>query len=232
MPDSKQTADAKLLVIDTASPQCAALVQHGDQVFEYVESEPRQHAEKLLALVDGALAEAKLTLHELDAIAVNRGPGAFTSLRIGISVTQALAFAHDKPVLLLSSLAAWAESASRRSRANQFWVLLDARMNEGYEARYQQSIDGRLQLMGDEKITPLKDIDPQQYSDFVKIGTGWPLLVKQNEREIDGFNDKAIYHPRSLMTIAQQQWLSQELVTAAQTLPVYLREKVAEKMAA
>ncbi|NND65934.1 MAG: tRNA (adenosine(37)-N6)-threonylcarbamoyltransferase complex dimerization subunit type 1 TsaB [Gammaproteobacteria bacterium] len=223
---------ANFLIIDTASPQCAVLAQSGNQVFEFVESEPRQHAESLLPMIDEALNESGLTLAQLDAIGVNRGPGAFTSLRIGISAAQGLAFSVDKPVLLLSSLAAWAVSASSYTNERQFWVLLDARMNEVYAARWQLDADNIWQLVGDESVIPIAEVDVNQYPNWHKVGSGWSLLgnnlVNDNDKVDHEFSN--IYHPRSLLELAQQQWRLKQTVDAEQVLPVYLRNHVADKM--
>ena len=101
----------KILALDTATEACAVAVTiDGDSTERLVMG--RQHAERILDLIDELLAEAGLRPTELDAIAFGRGPGMFTGLRIGAGVTQGIAFAADLPVVPVSTLLALAQGAN------------------------------------------------------------------------------------------------------------------------
>ena len=78
----------KILALDTATEACSAALLSGGSVYERHEIAPRRHAELILPMVDGVLAEAGLSLSDVDAIAFGRGPGAFTGIRIAAGVTQ------------------------------------------------------------------------------------------------------------------------------------------------
>ena len=122
----------KLLALDTATEACSAAVLADGEVLERYELAPRRHAALILPMIESVLAEAGLEISQLDAIAVGRGPGAFTGVRIAIGIAQGIAFAADLPVALVSTLAALALGTARDTGATRIAAALDARMGEIY----------------------------------------------------------------------------------------------------
>ena len=96
-----------VLAIDTSTELCsaAALTRDGRSFLRSTLTE-RSHAELILPMVDEVLADAQMTLHDLDGLAFGRGPGGFTGLRIAAGVVQGLAYGAGLKVAPVSSLAA------------------------------------------------------------------------------------------------------------------------------
>ena len=94
----------------------------------------KPHSVSLGALVDEVLSEAGLSVSDIDAFAVDIGPGSFTGVRIGVSFVNALAYANDKPVFAVPSLAALRNLVSDEGKV---CVMLDARNGNGYAAVYE-----------------------------------------------------------------------------------------------
>ena len=94
------SASGSWLSIETSSEACSVALRIVGDTRERFELAPRRHAELILPMMLSLLAEAELTLGQLDGIAFGRGPGSFTSLRIGIGVVQGLAWGSDLPVCL------------------------------------------------------------------------------------------------------------------------------------
>lgn len=92
------------------------------------------HAEKLHVYIDEILKEAKITSNQLEAIAVSKGPGSYTGLRIGVSTAKGLCFALDKPLISVSTLKALALQVQAKSGV--IVPMLDARRLEVYSAIY------------------------------------------------------------------------------------------------
>ncbi len=117
-------------------------------------TDPFAHAEKLMPLINAALASCGLRLPDLDAIVVGLGPGPFTGLRVGIATAQALGDALDVPVHGVGShdAAARAELAAERGQPpSAFLVVTDARRREVYLSAYAG--DG-LRLLGPLPVAP------------------------------------------------------------------------------
>ncbi len=221
----------KLLAIDTVTEGCSAALLYNDEIHERYEVTPRGHSQRILPMVEELLAQADLKLAQLDAIVMDRGPGSFTGVRIGVSVAQGLAFAAELPVISISSLAALAQAAFQREGCEQALAVIDARMGEVYWGYYQFS-EGRMRLLGDEAVSPVAAIK-QQAGDWLAIGSGCQtyrdeLSSLAGVRCIE--SDEEDY-PRaaSLLALARFDWVNKNLLSAEQAQPVYLRDKVAKK---
>ena len=147
----------KLLSIETSAESCSVALSVVGNTREKFEHAPRRHAELILPMVRSLLAEAELALGQLDGIAFGRGPGSFTSLRIGIGVVQGLAWGADLPVVPVSSLAAVAQAAVERGLSpgiSRVCVAMDARMQEVYTANFEADAGGFVILSGEERVCP------------------------------------------------------------------------------
>jgi tRNA threonylcarbamoyl adenosine modification protein YeaZ len=127
-----------ILAIDTATPAVTAGVVRldGIQVLaERVTVDARAHAEQLTPNVLGALADAGLTVNDLDAVVVGCGPGPFTGLRVGMATAAAYGHALAIPVHGVCSLDAIGVGTS-----DDALVVTDARRREVYWARYRDGV--------------------------------------------------------------------------------------------
>ncbi len=137
----------KLLALDTATEHMAvALVTAPGTALTRNLPGGAAASSQLIPQVLALLAEAGLHLTSLDAVAFGQGPGAFTGLRTAVSVAQGLAFGAALGVLPIDSLLLVADDALAQAAGDTVmhqpgWVLMDARMDEIYAARYQH--DGR-----------------------------------------------------------------------------------------
>ncbi|HWQ94164.1 MAG TPA: tRNA (adenosine(37)-N6)-threonylcarbamoyltransferase complex dimerization subunit type 1 TsaB, partial [Gammaproteobacteria bacterium] len=163
----------KLLAIDTSTEACSAALLIGTETREHFKLAPREHAKLILPMVDKLLAEAGLSLSQLDAIAFGRGPGSFTGLRIAAGVAQGLAFGADVPVLPISTLAALAQGAYTDLGATRVLTALDARMSEVYWGVYQINGAGVMELHGAEEVCAPGNVSLPLDGEWVGAGSGW-----------------------------------------------------------
>src|SRR5690606_27875807 len=102
------------------------------EVHERFEVAPRRHAELALPWAEALLAEAGVARSQLDAIAVGRGPGAFTGVRLGVALAQGIALGLERPVVPVSTLMALAAPVA----GDRVIAAIDARMGEVYLAAF------------------------------------------------------------------------------------------------
>ncbi|WP_444884233.1 tRNA (adenosine(37)-N6)-threonylcarbamoyltransferase complex dimerization subunit type 1 TsaB [Microbulbifer sp. PSTR4-B] len=221
----------KILALDTTSGACSVALYSNGQITERFVQAERDHTRRLLPMVDEVLAEAQLSLPDLDALAVSRGPGSFTGLRIAISCVQGLAFSADKPVVPVSSLAALALGARR---AHPQWggdpivAMLDARMQQVYWGIYGTE-------MPNDSLIPEAVQNPEQVllslseakltNTYYGAGPGWhyEALGKARAAELDL---NALIHARDIAELAVPLYRAGAMVSAEALEPVYLRNEV------
>ena len=129
---------ALILHIETATKQCSvALAEDGKALqVQEIAQEGYSHAEKLHVFICDVLEQAKRSFGQLDAIAVSKGPGSYTGLRIGNSAAKGLCFALDIPLIAVDTLAILAAQAQEVIHEGVIVPMLDARRMEVYSARY------------------------------------------------------------------------------------------------
>ena len=125
---------AYILNIETATTNCSvSLSQNGKTILlkeDY--NNNYSHAERLHMYIDAVLNESGIISKDLDAVAVSRGPGSYTGLRIGVSAAKGLCFALDKPLVSVSTLEALAHQVTCNDGV--IVAMLDARRMEVYSA--------------------------------------------------------------------------------------------------
>ncbi len=225
----------KLLAIDTSTEACSVALQVGNERLHLDEVCPQQHSKRVLPMVQQLLTESGLSLQQLDGIVFGRGPGSFTGVRIGVGVTQGLAFGADLPVYGVSTLAAMAQAAYRLHGAKQVIAAIDARMAEiylGYFALAEPSSQPLMQAIAAEiAIKPQELTRCALQGNSVAVGTGWqtyrePLSMWQPAQICD-----EILYPsaQDMLALAIPALVAGQFVSAECAEPVYVRDEVTWK---
>jgi tRNA threonylcarbamoyladenosine biosynthesis protein TsaB len=219
-----------LLAIDTATECCSAALLCGEHLLERSELAPRRHAELILPMIDSLLSEAGLSRRRIDGVAVGRGPGAFTGVRLGISVAQGLALGLDIPVVPVSSLAALALDA-HDAPGDNILAVIDARMGEIYTGVFRRGSDGLVLPVMDEMVGRATEFIFPQSKNWTVVGTGWAAYhaalaarLPAPPRAADGTRCP---QARAVARLALPQFIAGHGVSPEYALPVYLRDKVA-----
>ena len=214
------------LAMDTVFDQCsiAILDASGQVLSSHTETGKRQQTQQILPMIDAALSETQLKLADIQALIFNRGPGAFSGIRINTAVVQALSVAHDVPCVGVSSLQAIAQAAYQQYGLSEVYSALDARMQQVYFGQYAliNNIMQSVNQDNGEDSEQLLDYDSQTTLDIPIAGNGVSLLTLH-----DGQIIYTEIHPDA--TVIGQLGIAQFIAAggteASQALPKYLRNQ-------
>ncbi|NMH87577.1 tRNA (adenosine(37)-N6)-threonylcarbamoyltransferase complex dimerization subunit type 1 TsaB [Flavivirga algicola] len=152
-----------ILNIETATTNCSVSVSKDGETIVLKEDYDKNysHAERLHVYIVDVLKEANISLDDIEAVAVSKGPGSYTGLRIGVSAAKGLCFAIDKPLISISTL----EALAHQVTCNEGVIIpmLDARRMEVYAAVFDA---GYNQI----RATEAQILDEHAFEDYLEAG--------------------------------------------------------------
>jgi tRNA threonylcarbamoyladenosine biosynthesis protein TsaB len=229
----------KLLAIETSTEACSVAVWIDGRVLERFEIAPRRHTELVLPWAGELLAEAGITKSELDAIAVGRGPGAFTGVRLAVALVQGMALALDKPVLPISTLAALAlpaaqarhDASTAEESPPRILAAIDARMGELYLGLFRHDAKLSLLALGDEWMALPSDPQIKTDGPLIGVGSGFAADAQSLKTSLGAqlieVDASALPHAADIARLAALAFDRGEAIAADLLEPAYLRDKVA-----
>ncbi len=235
-----------ILAIDSSTEACSVVVSSATGIAGDFQISPRKHAELLLPMVDAALSASKLELKQIDAIACCVGPGAFTGLRIAISMAQALGYAANLPCVAISSLQVLAAQAMQGNDAPICLASIDARMNEVYFGAFARDSAGLPVAISQEQvISPLQietnaaflqqaQLGQRETNEIVLAGSGWQAYEYGDSfKKIKQIGAKNEFpDAKYMISLAESAIAQNEIINASKLRPSYLRNNVAKKKSA
>jgi tRNA threonylcarbamoyladenosine biosynthesis protein TsaB len=140
------SALALILNIETATEVCSvAMAQDGKLLSIRESGGSYTHSENITVFIDEVIRETGVSLNHIDAVAVSKGPGSYTGLRIGVSTAKGLCFALNKPLIAVNTLLSLANNFLttnyKPQTTNLLCPMLDARRMEVYCAVYDSALN-------------------------------------------------------------------------------------------
>jgi tRNA threonylcarbamoyladenosine biosynthesis protein TsaB len=217
----------KLLAIETATEACSVALWLDGEVIERFEVAPRRHAELTLPWAEELLARAGVARTQLDAIAIGRGPGAFTGVRLAVAIGQGIALALDRPMVAVSTLAALALQAN----GPRVIAAIDARMGEVYTATFTLE-EGDAVATSAERVLPPDRFEPiDAAGGWHGVGTGFAaadgVLARTLGPALAGVDAAALPHAGDVARLAARAFARGEALPPERVEPAYLRDNVA-----
>ena len=229
-----------LLALDTATEACSVALLRGGEKTHLAQFAQREHTKHILPMVDEILAQAGITLQQVDALVFGRGPGSFTGVRIGAGIAQGLAFGAALPVIPVSNLAAMAQAAYVQYQAENVLTAIDARINEVYFAQWQaqkvrsdfgEFLDWQ-PMIAEQVCSPsnvIEQVAQQHYENTVLAGTGWAAYPELNEANLGKATEITLPSALYMLDLALPKWFAGETISPLEIEPIYLRNEVTWK---
>lgn len=219
-----------ILAIETATEACSAALLHNEQLYERYELAPQKHTSLILPMCEELMHEADINFKQINALAFGCGPGSFTGLRIAAGIIQGLAFAHQLPVIPVSTLRALAQELHRKYGVNKVLASLDARVHEIYWGEYQLDNANLMQADYPEQLCKPDNIHIPENDGWVGAGSAWSVYGDKLQNILGNKLMQIIpdVYPTATAVIlcAKQDYLAGKVVSVENALPVYLRDRV------
>lgn len=218
---------AYILNLETATKNCSVSLSHDGRltVVKEFAGEGYLHAEKLHVFIEEVLSEGGIGFKDLTAVAVSKGPGSYTGLRIGVSAAKGLCYALNIPLIAVDTL----EILARKINSSEGVIvpLIDARRMEAYCAVYDKDYN-ILQPVSAEIIT--EDSFSQLSGIVHLLGDGAAKCKAVLNHESFIYHDDVLYPSAMEMTgIAYSKYKISDTVDVAYFEPYYLKDFVAGK---
>ncbi|MEH6763847.1 MAG: tRNA (adenosine(37)-N6)-threonylcarbamoyltransferase complex dimerization subunit type 1 TsaB [Aequorivita antarctica] len=214
---------AIILCLETATTNCSVAIAVDGEIKAIREENNQKfsHAEKLHIFIDEVLKEAKIDKKNLDAVAVSKGPGSYTGLRIGVSAAKGLCFALNIPLISTPTLEVLVQQVQCE---NCFIIpLLDARRMEVYSAVFNSE---KKQI----RETKAEILNENSFIDYLKegktifIGDGALKFKEICKIENSIFQLDAFPSSTDMACLAEAKYKISDTENVAYFEPYYLKE--------
>lgn len=224
----------KILAVDTsATAASVAVAEENKLIGEFSINTALTHSQTLIPMMDELLKNIGLSVNDIDAVAVNAGPGSFTGVRIGVAAVKGIAFPNNLPCVSISTL----ESMAYNMISNDCIVcsVMDARCSQVYNALFR--VNGHnVVRMTDDRALSLTDLKLELMNineKVVLVGDGAVLCSDFLGSELENvtlspFNNR-IQTASSVAYAAFEKINKGETLTADGLMPVYLRLPQAQR---
>ncbi len=219
-----------ILHIETSTKTCSVALSKDGKLVDCIESTPENytHAEVLAIYIDDLFKRNAISAKELKAVAVSKGPGSFTGLRIGISTAKGLCYALSIPLIAIDSLHILAnhfiQSNSITDADMQLKPMIDARRKEVYTALFNVHKE-LVSPIDNEIITET----PQLTKNQIWFGDGadkfFDVINSPFIEIIKGISTSA----KGMVEIAENRFIHQNFEDSAYFEPFYLKDFVTGK---
>lgn len=222
-----------ILLIETATETCSVALSDCERVITSIESDiSNSHSSNIAVFIDEIIKKSNIQPNVIKAVAVSKGPGSYTGLRIGVSSAKGICYGLGIPMISIDTLQSMVQGMLLKSKPKKnvlFCPMIDARRMEVYSALYNCKLEKIRNIQAD-------IIDDSTYKDYLRdnkiifFGNGAEkckvILEKhKNATFIDSFKMSASY----MSDLAYNKYVNKDFENTAYFEPFYLKEFIAAK---
>lgn len=213
-----------ILHIETATDICSIGISQAEELIALEEiTQFSDHASNITLLIQSCLQQAKISMKDLDAVAVSQGPGSYTALRIGVSTAKGICYALDKPLISIDTLQALALATFELEQKDALYCpMIDARRMEVYSAIF----DVNNQLIQEAAALKIEaatfDVYFRNGQNIVFSGDGAEKCKSVLTSEFAHFSP-IVCSAKHLIPLAEQAFQKQQFADLAYFEPFYLK---------
>ncbi len=217
-----------ILNIETSTTNCSVSLSREGETLVLKEdyNSTYSHSERLHVYIDVVLKEAEVSLNELNAIAISKGPGSYTGLRIGVSAAKGLCFALDKPLISIPTLEVLAHQI--KIEDGVIVPMLDARRMEVYSAvynsDYHQIRETQAEILGEDSFNEYLEKGTVYF-----IGNGVEKTKTLITHANAVFIDNKLPSAKEMDLLAYNKYKKNDTEDVAYFEPYYLKDFIAIK---
>lgn len=219
---------AYILSLETATTNCSVSLSKNGKTIALKEDSRNgySHAEKLHVFINDVLNTANVKRSEIDAVAVSKGPGSYTGLRIGVSAAKGLAFALDIPLIAIPTLSVLAHQVAIES--DVIVAMLDARRMEVYSAIFDDNCNAL-------RETQAQILEAHSFEDYLNKGKVYFIGNGVEKTKTLIHNTNAIFingklpSANEMSLLAYNKYKKSDTEDVAYFEPYYLKDFVALK---
>ena len=219
---------ALLLNIETATTNCSvSLSKDGETLVLKEDNSPGySHAELLHVFIKEVFTSANVDASSINAVAVSKGPGSYTGLRIGVSTAKGLCYALDKPLISISTL----ESLAHQVKVEEGLIvpMLDARRMEVYSAIYASNFE-QIRAIEAEVLTADSYADVLKDNKVYFIGSGVEKTKSIIQHPNAVFIEGKLPSANEMASLSNLKYKKSDIEDVAYFEPYYLKDFVAIK---
>lgn len=214
---------AIILNIETATKNCSVSIADNGVVkaIKELNNGNYSHAEVLHSFIVAVLKEASINLNQIDAVAVSKGPGSYTGLRIGVSAAKGLSFSLHKPLISVDTLTSLSHSIS----INEGLIvpMLDARRMEVYSAIFNHNNE-QIREIKAEIIDTTSFVDYLQTNTMYFLGDGAQKCKEVISHKNAVFVDDKFPSAREMAKLSFHKYELNDVEDVAYFEPFYLKD--------
>ena len=224
----------KILAVDTSATSASVCVAQENKIIgEFSINTALTHSQTLIPMIEQLAEKTGVTLDNIDAIAVNAGPGSFTGVRIGVAAVKGIAFSRNIPCVSVSTL----ESMAYNMLDNDCIVcsVMDARCSQVYNSLFRVK-DGKVTRLIEDRALSLTDLklDLQKYNEkIILVGDGAEITFNYFENSLQNVFlasvNNRVQKASSIACVAFEKINNGETLNASELMPVYLRLPQAQR---